>query len=165
MDDDSTGYAVTASEEACDEDIKLLEGLSNEASSSDHGKGGGVEVNTERKTKAELDDEAFDEFKSQVSGHLRKYQDFDLEARQLAKFLLTAEFAESLLEGLKKHMARLTKVVLMLSKACEQDLEKSMFKKLSAAMKHVRDVQTAMMAHGQKFGWKSPVKRRRIITE
>ena len=63
---------------------------------------------------------------------------------------------------MKKQQIRASKVVVMLSKACEQDSERSMLRRLTAAMKLVRTSQCELVAHGQKLGFKSVIKKRRV---
>ena len=161
LNDDSSAFGVTATGEATEDDLKLLEGMSAQSSSSQQAPE--VQVKAEPQTKSEIEDAAFADFKTNVALHLRRFQDCDLEARQLAKFLLTVKFSESVVEGLKKHQVILTKVVIMLSKACEHDLEKSMFRRLVAAMKWVRNSQCELVAHGVKLGFKSNIKKRRVV--
>lgn len=162
--DSSTIFGLSSAGEATEDDMKLMDDLS--AQSSGLGSGNAppqIQVKTEPKTKAELEEQAFKELQQNIAVHLRRFQDYDLEVRQLSKFLLTVKFSESLIEGLKQHQVRLTKMMTMLAKACEHDVDRQSFKKLTSAMKLVRTNQCELVAAGQRQGFKPTGKKRKAV--
>ena len=163
---DASSFVVAATGDAGDSDIKLLDSASAHGNQAEQKRPEEGEPYVEIKKelcKQELEYNEFKEFCSQVCVQLRCYQDFDLVSRQLMCHLSSRKFSEHLQDALRKHQHRLSKLITLLAKCCQEEVHVSEWKKLTSAMKVIKASQNELISAGASFGYiPSPPKRRKI---
>ena len=155
--------SVNTEGEATEDDLKILESPQKDPSEEDAKKEqeANKPIKQEKLSKQEQDFADFQQFKAALPTHLRKFQDYDLETRQLMSFLKEKKYTGELQEMLKRQQTRLAKVIALLAKGLQEEVSVVEWRKLSAAMKVLRHSQNEAVQGGVGFGYKPEGDRKR----
>ena len=153
--------SVNTEGEATEDDLKILESSQKDPAEAAAKKEQEAMVKIEKLSKQEQDRVDFEQFKLALPIHQRKFQDYDLESRQLMSFLKEKKYTAELQEMLKRQQTRLAKVIALLAKGLQEEVSVVEWRKLSAAMKVLRHSQNEAVQGGVGFGYKPDGDRKR----
>ena len=149
---DTQRMRVGGSGEAAQEDMQQLEDMGDLSKAvSVEPPVSEPEVKKEKLSDAEVLQQDYNKFQAEISDHLGKFQQMQLETQQMINKLAAEKYAHELEMDIKKNQGRIANVIKLLLRGSSEKIEIKAYGKLVTAMAQVSAAHDGQLAHAARF--------------